>query len=52
MSTLGRLRENQQKVWEGCVPLEIRLASSECKTYDQSESYLVNLHQLTRRSFD
>jgi hypothetical protein len=31
----------QEKVWEGRVPVEIRLASSECRVYDQSDPYLV-----------
>lgn len=31
----------QEKVWEGKLPLEIVLAPSECRTYDQSEPYLV-----------
>jgi hypothetical protein len=31
----------QRKVWEGTIPLEIRLASAECRTYDQSDPYLV-----------
>lgn len=35
------LRQSQQRIWEGRVPLEIRLASSECKTYDESEAYLI-----------
>ena len=41
MTTPGVLRQSQQKVWEGCVPLEIRLASSECNTYNQSEPFLI-----------
>lgn len=31
----------QKRVWEGRLPLEIRLAPSECRTYDQAEPYLV-----------
>jgi len=34
-------RPLQMTVWEGCVPLEIRLSSSECKTYDQSDTFLI-----------
>jgi len=42
MTTTARdLRPLQMKVWEGCVPLEIRLASSECNTYDQSDAFLI-----------
>jgi autophagy-related protein 5 len=32
----------QEKVWAGRLPLEIRLAPSECRTYDQSDPYLVS----------
>lgn len=31
----------QRKIWAGSLPLEIKLAASECRTYDQSEPYLV-----------
>lgn len=31
----------QAKVWEGSVPLEIRLASAECTTYGVSDAFLV-----------
>jgi hypothetical protein len=31
----------QQKVWNGCIPLEVRLAPSDCRTFDQSDPYLV-----------
>ncbi|TLD39508.1 autophagy protein-like protein 5 [Venturia nashicola] len=34
-------RPLQAKIWEGCVPLEIRLASNECKTYDQSDAFMI-----------
>lgn len=44
----------QERVWEGRLPLEIRLAASECRTYEQSDPYLVSWlayekHHLTRR---
>lgn len=32
----------QERVWAGRLPLEIRLASSECRIYDQSDPYLVS----------
>ncbi|OCK82458.1 autophagy protein-like protein 5 [Lepidopterella palustris CBS 459.81] len=38
MSNLSNL---QKKVWSGSIPLEIRLASSECRTFDQSDPYLI-----------
>jgi autophagy-related protein 5 len=34
----------QQSVWQGSVPLEIRLASKECTTYGDSDSFLVPEH--------
>lgn len=34
----SRLRES---VWNGSVPLEVRLHSGDCRTYDDSEPYLV-----------
>ena len=37
-SAIGQL---QAKVWAGSLPLEIRLASSDCRTYDQADPYLV-----------
>ena len=30
-------------VWQGSLPLEIRLAPSECRVYDQADPYLVSL---------
>lgn len=31
----------QQHVWNARLPLEIRLAPSECRLYDQADPYLV-----------
>jgi len=31
----------QEKIWDGRLPLEIRLAVAECRTYDRSDPYLV-----------
>lgn len=31
----------QQRIWDGRLPLEILLAPSECRTYDQADPYLV-----------
>ncbi|KAI9767596.1 MAG: autophagy protein 5 [Geoglossum simile] len=31
----------QKRIWEGSLPLEIRLSPSECRSFDQSDSYLV-----------
>ncbi|KAF1914926.1 autophagy protein-like protein 5 [Ampelomyces quisqualis] len=40
----GRLREG---VWNGSIPLEIRLHSSDCRTYDDSEPYLIQFPRLS-----
>jgi autophagy-related protein 5 len=34
----SRLRE---RVWNGSIPLEIRLHKGDCRTYDDSDPYLV-----------
>jgi hypothetical protein len=31
----------QKAVWDARLPLEIRLAPSECRVYDQADPYLV-----------
>lgn len=31
----------QKKVWDGSLPLEIRLANVDCRTYDETDPYLV-----------
>jgi hypothetical protein len=36
------LAKVQQRVWQGRLPLEIRLARSECRTYDVCDPYLVS----------
>jgi autophagy-related protein 5 len=35
------LSKLQEKIWDGRLPLEIRLAVAECRTYDRSDPYLV-----------
>ena len=44
MSSKTSLAALQAKVWDGRLPLEIRLSPSDCKTYDDSDPYLVSLH--------
>lgn len=41
MSSPRNLSSLQKKVWNGSIPLEIRLSSSECRTFDHSDPYLV-----------
>ncbi|KAF2842879.1 autophagy protein-like protein 5 [Patellaria atrata CBS 101060] len=45
---LGRL---QKKIWDGSIPLEIRLASSECRTFDQSDAYMIQYPRLSYLPF-
>lgn len=36
----------QTAVWQGSLPLSIRLAPSECRVYDQADPYLVGKSSL------
>lgn len=36
------LQAVQQQVWDGALPLEIRLSPLDCRTYDVSPSYFVS----------
>ena len=40
MTTPGQ-RELQDAIWNGVIPLEIRLSPAECRVYDQADSYYV-----------
>ncbi|KAI4740687.1 putative autophagy protein Apg5 [Aureobasidium sp. EXF-12298] len=37
----------QRKVWAGSLPLEIRLASADCRTVDEVDPYLIHLPRLS-----
>ncbi|KAL1976617.1 hypothetical protein VTN31DRAFT_2899 [Thermomyces dupontii] len=41
----------QQRVWEGRIPLEIVLDPSECRTYDQSDPYLISYPRISYLPF-
>ncbi|KZF24789.1 autophagy protein 5 [Xylona heveae TC161] len=41
----------QKTIWDGSLPLEIRLSSSECRTYDDSEPYFVHFPRLSYLPF-
>jgi len=41
------LQSLQKKIWQGRVPLEIRLANDDCRTYDKSESYICFAHRIS-----
>ncbi|KAI5271860.1 putative autophagy protein Apg5 [Aureobasidium subglaciale] len=45
------LAKIQRKVWDGSLPLEIRLASADCRTYDETDPYLVNVPRLSYLPF-
>lgn len=50
-ATNAAIASLQAKIWDGSLPLEIRLAASDCCTYDESESYLVQYPRLSYLSF-
>jgi hypothetical protein len=41
MASTAVLSQVQARIWEGKLPLEIRLVPSECRSFDQSDPYLV-----------
>lgn len=49
--TSARLADLQSKIWSGSIPLEIRLAASDCRTYDESEPYLIQFPRISYLAF-
>lgn len=47
----AKLADLQSKIWSGSIPLEIRLAASDCRTYDESEPYLVQFPRTSYLAF-
>lgn len=47
----GAIANLQAKIWSGSIPLEIRLATSDCQTYDESEPYLIQYPRLSYLAF-
>lgn len=41
----------QKQIWNGSLPLEIRLAAADCRTYDDSDSYYVQFPRLSYLAF-
>ncbi|KAI4275578.1 MAG: hypothetical protein LQ337_003130 [Flavoplaca oasis] len=41
----------QDAIWDGSVPLDIRLSPQECRTYDNSDSYLIQYPRLSYLPF-
>ncbi|KAH9831889.1 Autophagy protein 5 [Teratosphaeria destructans] len=50
-SPADRLSLLQAQVWSGSLPLEIRLAASDCRIYDASEPYLIQYPRLSYLAF-
>ncbi|KAK4898866.1 Autophagy protein 5 [Elasticomyces elasticus] len=46
-----RVADLQLKIWSGSLPLEIRLAASDCRTYEDSDPYLVQYPRLSYLAF-
>lgn len=47
----ANLNSLQAQIWSGSLALEIRLASSDCRTYDESEPYLIQYPRLSYLAF-
>lgn len=50
-ATSPALQSLQRKVWAGSIPLSIRLAPSDCRTYDQADPYLIHYPRLSYLPF-
>lgn len=48
---MASLSDLQALVWSGRLPLEIRLAPADCRTYTDSEPYLIQFPRLSYLSF-
>ena len=42
MATAKDIQKLQERVWNGSLPLEIRLAPGDCRIYDRADPYLVS----------
>ncbi|KAI4128017.1 MAG: hypothetical protein LQ347_004351 [Umbilicaria vellea] len=51
MTTPNELRALQEVIWNGSLPLEIRLSPSESRNYDQTDPYLVHYPRLSYLPF-
>lgn len=50
-SSTPSLARLQRLVWAGSLPLDIRLAPADCRSYDQSDPYLVHVPRLSYLAF-
>lgn len=41
----------QKRIWEGSIPLEIRLASADCRSFNDSDPYLIQYPRLSYLGF-
>ena len=48
---LERITALQDQTWGGSLALEIRLAASDCRTYNESEPYLIQFPRLSYAAF-
>lgn len=46
-----RIANLQSQIWNGSLPLEIRLAAADCRTYNDSEPYLIQYPRLSYLGF-
>lgn len=46
-----RIASLQSKIWSGSLALEIKLAASDCRTYNESEPYLIQHPRLSYLAF-
>ncbi|KAI4120159.1 MAG: hypothetical protein LQ345_000115 [Seirophora villosa] len=51
MTTQEQSNSLQAAIWNGSVPLDIRLSPAECRVYDQADSYLIQYPRLSYLPF-
>jgi autophagy-related protein 5 len=50
-SSRDLLNALQRRIWEGSIPLEIRLASADCRSFKDSDPYLIQYPRLSYLGF-
>ncbi|GAB7349584.1 hypothetical protein MBLNU459_g0276t1 [Dothideomycetes sp. NU459] len=51
VSSASALVSLQRSIWAGSIPLSVRLAPSDCRTYDQADPYLIHVPRLSYLPF-
>ncbi|KAK3178282.1 hypothetical protein OEA41_000415 [Lepraria neglecta] len=51
MTSTKEAQNLQSSVWDGSLPIEIRLSASECRVYDQADPYLIQYPRLSYLPF-